>query len=194
MNIADRIAKKMTEVATREIAAPVATSGPRVRVDVQEMGGKNGGVPAIVITLITKGLSKEERTSISGRLTSGIKSIAKAKGLTLMINGPSIVLYDDNLAKAFYKGTSSITAIENKMYAKLKGIQAQVDKLLASVASAKGKEPKSKEEAAAVRKAGDADLLVGSLKAAIKHANNAKKSDTQKEFLKCARTYLKECC
>lgn len=49
-------------------------------------------------------------------------------------------------------------------------------------------------ETAATRKAGDPDLLVGSLKSAIKHANNATKSDTQKEFLRCARAYLKECC
>lgn len=44
---------------------------------------------------------------------------------------------------------------------------------------------------AAARKAGDPDLLHGSLKAAIKHANNAEKTEEQKAFLKAARAYLK---
>lgn len=178
MNLADRIAKKMSEVATREIAAPSKKSVP----------------------LTIKNVKAVFADDTSAKVFLSLKDTTNKVAYAAMFKRFGVKKTGDNqwtvVLKSKMDRKQALTAF---MRALMKDVEQHVsDKKFISNLQKWNKAKKAKsepvDEEAAVRKAGDANLLVGSLKAAIKHANNAKKSDTQKEFLKCARAYLKECC
>lgn len=171
MNIADRIAKKLTEVAA-----------PKPVLSIKNIKATFVDDKSTKVNLSLKDVSNSSAyAGMFKRL--GVKKTGE--------NQWTIVLKSKGDRKAALSAFMKALMEDVSQHNSNKKVISNLQKWNKAVKMAKS-DPADEE--AAVRKAGDADLLVGSLKAAIKHANNAKKSDTQKEFLKCARAYLKECC